>query len=218
MSLGVMMLDTAFTRYPGDIGAPATFRGAPVLHECVAGADVARIVGITDDAFVEPFVAAGKRLVDRGATLLTTSCGFLVVYQAALSRRLPVPVATSALLLIPEIEQTCPPGTRTGVLTFSAAHLRAPHLAAAGARQDTPVAGLDPDSGFARAIRGEAVADSPELRAADASTAARALVERHPEVGAVVLECTNFPPHRSAIAAACGRPVYDLWDLLTRWP
>jgi hypothetical protein len=97
--LGVLMLDTAFTRFPGDIGAPRP--GVDVLVERVPAATVRRIVGITDDELVEPFVAAGQRLIQRGATHITTSCGFLVTYQQTLAQRLAVPVATSALLLLP---------------------------------------------------------------------------------------------------------------------
>ena len=79
------MLDTRFVRLPGDIGQPASHAG-PVLFERVPQATAARVVGgiasLTDPearaAAVRPFIAAGERLVARGATGITTSCGFLV--------------------------------------------------------------------------------------------------------------------------------------------
>ena len=38
---------------------------------------------------------------------------------------------------------------------------------------------------------------------------------RHPEVGAIVLECTNMPPYAAAVQAAIGLPVYDIYSMIT---
>jgi hypothetical protein len=62
----------------------------------------------------------------RGAAAITTSCGFLVRYQAALQAALPVPVWTSALLALPLLD-------RPGVVTVDGDALGAAHLLAAGA-------------------------------------------------------------------------------------
>ena len=39
--------------------------------------------------------------------------------------------------------------------------------------------------------------------------AAQRLVTNHPEVGTLVLECTNMPPYRDAVERAIGLPVFD---------
>ena len=38
---------------------------------------------------------------------------------------------------------------------------------------------------------------------------------RHPEVGAIVLECTNMMPYSAAIRARTGLPVYDMYSFAT---
>ena len=43
---------------------------------------------------------------------------------------------------------------------------------------------------------------------------ARRLVEGYPEIGALVLECTNMPPYRAEIQAATGLPVFDITTLV----
>jgi hypothetical protein len=214
MTIGVLMLDTQFQRFAGDIGNPQSFGDQPVLFERVTAATAQRIVGLTDDSFVEPFVAAAERLIARGATAITTSCGFLVLCQRALAARLPVPVATSALLLAPSIKRALPPGQRLGILTFSAANLTAAHLIAAGADPATPVEGLAPGCTFQRAVFEDTSEDSFAARDADVTATARRLVQRHPDVGAILLECTNFPPHRAAIERATGLPVHDIFDVV----
>ena len=33
-------------------------------------------------------------------------------------------------------------------------------------------------------------------------------------IGAILFECTNFPPHRAAVEKATGLPVYDVFTLI----
>ena len=87
-------------------------------------------------------------------------------------------------------------------------------LAAAGARPDTPVAGVAPDGYFARTIReGRATLDRARM-SADVVAAARTLVEVHRDIGAIVLECANMPPYRAAVVSAVGLPVFDAVSLI----
>ena len=223
MTLGVIMLDTGFRRFPGDIG-DAGSHAPPALFERVPGATAARVVGgvasLEDPderrRALEPFVEAGRRLVARGATGLTTSCGFLVAYQSELAAALPVPVLSSALCLLPSIAGGLPPGGKIGILTFDAASLNARHLAAAGFTGDAVIVGLSPSCGFRRAVLSDAPEDSLAAREADVLDAASRLAASAPDCAAVVLECTNFPPHRPAIERRLGLPVHDIWDVVSR--
>ncbi len=45
---------------------------------------------------------------------------------------------------------------------------------------------------------------------------AKKLVNMNPEIGAIVLECTNMPPYSKAIQEAVGLPVFDIITL-TNW-
>ena len=42
---------------------------------------------------------------------------------------------------------------------------------------------------------------------------AQAMVREHPEVGAIIFECTNMPPYAGAVSQALGLPVYDILTL-----
>lgn len=209
LSIGVLMLDTHFRRLPGDIGNARTW-SVPVQFRVVRGADPAAIVHGRPEEFLKPFIAAAQDLIGCGVRGITTSCGFLALLQKELAAALPVPVATSSLLQAPLIEAMLPAGQQVGILTFAAEALTARHLAAVGVRPDTPIGGLPPDSLF-RQVYGNrgGVPDVAQLEE-EVVTAARALVSRHPNVGAILCECTNLPPHAAAIAAATGRPVFDI--------
>jgi hypothetical protein len=107
-----------------------------------------------------------------------------------------------------------PVGKRLGVLTFSARDLAPAHLAAAGAPADTAVEGLAPDGVFHKAIYEQPCADSVAAREAEVVAAARRLIARERNIGALLFECTNFPPHRGAVERATGLPVYDVFTLV----
>ena len=52
-----------------------------------------------------------------------------------------------------------------------------------------------------------------EVVEAEVTAVARSLVEDHPEVGAILLECSNLPPYAHAVHRATGRPVFDFITL-----
>jgi hypothetical protein len=211
--LAVLMLDTQFPRPPGDIGNEETFRRhrIPVRFQVVAGASVPRVVSEGDPALLQPFVDAARRMVDEGAVMVTTSCGFLARFQDALADAVPVPVVSSSLL-------QCPEFTRPGIVTFDAAALDACLLRAAGVPEGTPVQGLRPGCELHRRILGNETQLDVVAAGKDVVDAAVRLVSLSPEVENIVLECTNMPPYRDAVAKATGRRVHDIETLVVaRW-
>jgi Asp/Glu/hydantoin racemase len=54
-----------------------------------------------------------------------------------------------------------------------------------------------------------------DLAAQDILDAGRALVARHSDIGAIVLECTNMPPYAHALREALGLPVFDIYSMIT---
>jgi hypothetical protein len=213
--IGILMLKTGFPRPPGDIGNPATWR-FPVRYEVVETALAGRVV--TDrplpEGLVEDFIEAGERLVAAGAAAITTSCGFLATVQADLAAALPVPVMSSSLLQIPWIQSALPPDRRVGAITIDAGKLTAAHFIGVGAPADTPFVGVERGRELHRVI----FADLPELdlaaAEADVLAAGDALRAQVPDLGAVVLECTNMAPYAPALSRHLGLPVHDIVSLV----
>lgn len=213
--LGILMLEARFPRIAGDMGNGTTWP-FPVLYRVVRGADPERVVLGGAAGLLPDFVAAARDLVDLGAEAITTNCGFLSLFQRQLAEAVNVPVATSSLMQVPWVQATLPPGQRVGVVTVSRASLTPAHLVAAGVPDDVPLAGTENGREFFRVlIKGEKEDMDIGLAEADIVDAGRDLVARHPEVGAIVLECTNMPPYAAALAEAVGRPVYDIYSMIT---
>ncbi|MBV8914179.1 MAG: hypothetical protein JOZ05_14210 [Acetobacteraceae bacterium] len=112
--------------------------------------------GDRSNGLLDAFLEAAADPVRDGADGITTSCGFLSVYQQELAAHVEVPVAASSLMQIPLVQRTLPPGRRVGVLTYMESRLGPEHLQAAGAQQDTPVVGTESGREFWRVMgRGE---------------------------------------------------------------
>jgi Asp/Glu/hydantoin racemase len=213
--LGILMLEARFPRITGDMGNATTWP-FPVLYRVVKGASPERVVLNAAAGLLPAFLDAAAELVNQGAEAITTNCGFLSLFQQELAAHVRVPVATSALIQVPWVQATLPPGKRVGIITVSAQSLTPRHLAAAGAAEDTPFVGTEDGTEFFRVlILGEKQDMDVALAARDVLDAGRMLMRRHPDVGAIVLECTNMPPYAHALRETLGVPVYDIYALVT---
>jgi Asp/Glu/hydantoin racemase len=213
-SLGILMLEARFPRIPGDMGNATTWP-FPVLYKVVRGASPDRVVRRGAEGLLQDFLDAAADLVAQGADGITTNCGFLSLYQRELAAHVRVPVATSSLMQIATVERLLPPGRRAGVITVSAASLTKRHLELAGAPADTPVVGTDHGAEFTRVLLGNETELDIEKAEGDILAAGRALLRQSPEVGAIVLECTNMCPYANALRRHVGLPVFDMVTFAT---
>ncbi len=213
--LGILMLQTRFARIHGDMGNAATWP-FPVLYRVVQGASPERVVLHGANGLLPDFITAAKELVELGAEAITTSCGFLSLFQQELVHAVQVPVATSSLMQVPWVQATLPPGQRVGVITVNAATLTPEHLRAVGVPTDIPVVGTECGREFFRVlIKAEKDDMDVSLARQDILDAGQSLVRRHPDVGAIVLECTNMPPYAADLQALVHRPVYDIYSMIS---
>jgi Asp/Glu/hydantoin racemase len=214
-SVGVLVLDTRFPRVPGDIGNAATF-DFPVRYH--------RVTGATSDAVVRhgprellPLFIEGARYLDReGVGAITTSCGFLAKFQQEMAAAVSVPVFTSSLMLVPLIHRMLRPDRAVGVMTVDASSLGPEHLAGAGIGPEVRVvvAGLETEKEFTHVLLDDLPSLDVEAARQEHVAVARRMQAEHPEIGAILLECTNMPPYRADVQAATGLPVFDITSLV----
>ena len=204
------MMDTSFARPLGDAGNPASWPFA-VMIEPVAGAFAEPVV-TGRFADVQPFIEAGRSLVDRGAVALATTCGFLVRHQRQLQNTFTVPVLTSTLIQFARLQATLN-GWRVAILTIDAAALDSAVRAAADIPDDALVFALARNSHFVSAILDGTVALDIAQAETEWVNLALACRRQHPDIGLWLFECANMPPYAAAVVRATGLPVYDALTL-----
>ncbi len=215
---GVLMLDTQFPRWKGDVGCPD---GWPVelLYQKVNGMFPKEIVRSSETLqkhdVLPFFVRAAEDLISQGVGGITTSCGFLILLQNELQSRLPVPVITSSLLLLPKLLAD---NATVGVLTMDELALGDAHFLAAGVLQKDlsrlRIQGVAPSEEFASAIMQNRLHMNFDAAQRSVVSAAVSMQKKSPELRHVVLECTNMPPYVKAIEAATGWQLHSLHQLL----
>lgn len=211
-TLGILMLDTRFPRIPGDVGNEQTFP-FPVRKLMVEGADPRRVVLEGDSALLEPFVQGARLLEQEGVSAITTSCGFLAMFQRELAHQVQIPVFTSSLLQVPMVARALPQGSSVGILTADSRSLTPRHFAGAGMEQVHKVVYGMEHTHFHDVFVGNSTKLDREQARRDILWAARAMVKENPQVKAIVMECTNMPPYAHSVARELGLPVYDITTL-----
>ena len=213
-AIGILMLETTFPRIPGDIGNPETF-SFPIIHKTVSGASPEKVVIDADAGLIEGFIDAGHALVARGVKAITTSCGFLALFHRQLVDALPVPVFTTSLLQVHLAGAVIRRDQKIGIITARKQSLTDAHLAGVGIKgYPLAVVGMEDAEEFSAVfIGGKQTLDEKTCRR-EMTSAALKLVNIHPDVGAIVLECTNMPPYADAVRQTTGLPVFDAVTLV----
>lgn len=213
-TVGVILSDMNFRRPAGDVGSPDSY-SCPVIFHVARGVTPAQMVRpVADKSLLEPYLQGALALQERGADVITTTCGFLVPLQDAVAERLRVPFVASSLLQIPIIHKQVQ--GRIGVITANDQSLTRGHLAAAGISEDVPlaIAGLQGYPAFARPLlEGVGEIDLPKVDEC-VSKAAADLMTRNPDIKAFVCECHNLPPFSATIRRRTGKPVFDILTLI----
>src|SRR5437879_6990382 len=215
-TVGILMLDTQFPRIPGDMGNASTFP-FPVRYQRVEGASPDLVVRRGAAGLLPAFADGARRLEHEGVGAITTNCGFLVKFQRELAAALRAPVFTSSLLLVPLVHRLLPAGRRVGIMTVNAGTLGPEHLRGAGIGSEIPIAvvGMETAKEFTRMLLGDELELDIDAAREENVRVARRLVSDYPDVGAIVLECTNMPPYTEAIQRETGLPVFDIVSLVT---
>jgi aspartate/glutamate racemase len=213
-AVGVLCLDTAYPKFPGHIRNPATF-GFPIVYRVVDGATPERVVGQADPRLLQPFVDAARELEAVGVAAITTSCGFLVIFQRELADAVRVPLYSSSLIQLPMVHRMLRRGQKVGVLAARRRSLTRRHLEAIGA-ESVPicVAGMDDQPEFREVIlEGRRHELDPDRLAREVLSEADRLVRAEPDMGALVIECTDLVPFARPIQARLDVPVFDIVTL-----
>ena len=212
-SVGILMLEARFPRIPGDMGNALTWP-FPVHYRVVRGASPDLVVRRRAEGLLDGFIDAARELVADGVDGITTNCGFLSLFQDELAAAAGVPVATSSLMQAPLIQAMLPPDKRVGILTISADTLTQEHLQKAGVSAGTPIVGTDSGREFSRVILNNEESMNVDAARRDLIEAGNALADANPDIGAILMECTNMVPYAADVHRATGLPVFSIYSFI----
>ncbi len=212
--IGILMLETQFPRIPGDIGNATTW-DFPVLYKIVKKATPDLVVRKGAPGLLEPYIRAAQELEKEGVRAITTNCGFLVLFQKEMASAVNIPVFTSSLMQVPLAYVMIKPSQKVGIITIHSKSLTQKHLSCVGADQIPHVIyGTEGEEEFSRVILDDEMELDVDKSREELVRVAKRMLLEHPEVGAVVLECTNMPPYAATIQKEINLPIFDIYTLV----
>ena len=213
IKIGILMLETQFPRIPGELGNATSF-SYPVRYKVVKGASPQKVAIEHDPKLLNAFIEGAQELERFGVKAITTNCGFLAQFQPEIADAVNVPFFSSSLMQIPMVYRMLKKDQKVGVLTFSKVALTSDLFKKVGADKiPVVIKGLENEEEFTNFMLYNKLEMDVDKARAENVKVAKELIKENPDVGAIVLECTNMPPYAKDIQEAVQLPVFDIFTL-----
>jgi len=214
-SFGVLIMRSWVPKPLGHVSQANTYE-YPIMPHIVEGSNFVRILG-GDMTLLPAIVDAAKELQAKGCKCITSSCGYFGLFQKPIAEELDVPLYISSLCQIPWVLSGLGKDKKIIVCCYDDSLLKRETLESCGlSGEDIDrciIKGLCVEPEFGRFRTGVGHYNVELAREEIVNTILR-LQAANPDVAAVVLECTDMPPHSAAIQQATGLPVFDVTTLL----
>ncbi len=213
-AVGILLLDVRLPFIPGDVANASTY-GYPVIYKTVPGLSTAVCLAGAPE-FSAAVVKAAQELEAQGVKGISSDCGFMLQFQSAVGNAVRVPACLSSLLQLPFVGRTMEPSRPIGVITADSRNLTMDFLAGAGIKPKNPVVirGMQSEPEFEAAVFEEKGTLDSDAITGETVGVAKKMVEEHPDMGAIVLECSMLPPYAKAVQEAAGVPVFDFITMI----
>jgi len=222
MGLGIMLLDDVYPGFPGDVRNASTFP-FPIQYDVVEGVNIQRLVFEADKSpCLAPILAAAKRLERMGCRAIAAECGYFAYFQREVARAVNVPVFMSSLLQVPLAQQLLGAEALIGIVCGTRSNLTHAHLEAVGIDPGgrVVIAGAmdeyqcpEFDNLWNAQVRAEIPVSNYERSEADFVALCKDFKGKHPQMRALVFECTGFQPFARAVQRAVDLPIFS-WSTL----
>ena len=214
-TIGILYLDVWYPILPGNVVNACTY-DFPVRMMPIPNAIQPR-VHTGDPTLVDDIIAAGKQLELDGVRAICGACGYLGNFQAQVAAALDVPVFLSSLVQIPMIRAGLKKGQKVGVLCADGPSLTPEILGNCFVDPDMCVIkGVGDLPQFSSILNSDRGWFDNEGIKKEMQQASLDLVKEHPEIGAILLECSDMPPYSALVQKTVNLPVFDFITMI-RW-
>ena len=212
-AIGILVLDLWYPYLPGNVANASTYN-FPVQYKILRGSTIPQILS-ADPTLLDLIVEGGRELEKQGARAIIGACGYFGNYQKEAAAILNVPVFLSSVLQIPIIRWGLKPNQKVGVICAVADSLTPKLLSQCGIDDlsNIVIAGAQDLPEFKNILQCTGSFNSHEIEQ-QLVELAKQLVSKNPDIGAILLECSDMPPYAWAIQNAVKLPVLDFTTLI----
>ncbi|HEA69960.1 MAG TPA: aspartate/glutamate racemase family protein [Desulfobacterales bacterium] len=214
-TVGILHLEVWYPLLPGNVVNADTY-DFPVRHKLIPNATQSRVHG-GDPTLLDDIIRAGKELEKEGVRAICGACGYLGNFQAQVVEALDVPVFLSSLIQLPAISIGLQKDQKVGVLCADGPSMSSEIIQNCGADPSRCIVkGLEDQPQMAAIVKSDRGSFDNAALKREIVEGALNLVRKHPEIGALLLECSDMPPYAAEVQRAIKLPVYDFVTLI-KW-
>lgn len=213
-SVGILYLDDCwYPVLPGNVANLSTY-DFPVVLKKVTNCTQDRIHA-GDPTLADDIIAAAKQLEEEGARAISGACGFFGNYQDLVAGTVDIPVFLSSVIQLPWIKTGLKRHQNIGMLTADINGITENLFSSCGVTNPdyVKVKGLSDLPEFSAIVESRGSFNEDIVRE-EVIQAALELVKENPDMGAILLECSDLPPYSSDIQQATGLPVFDFITMI----
>lgn len=208
--LGALVMKSWVPKPCGHISNASNYK-FPVLFDVVEKSNTTSIHGGSAE-IVPNILESEKRLEKAGCKSIFTSCGYFGHFQKKIANEASIPVYLSAVCLVPFIFQLIKPESKLGIICYNKQKLTPSLFDACGVKEEYQSRCIIKDvinqPGLCDIIKDQGHYDI-ELGKRSLVELSKQMSDDNPDMSAILLECTDLPPHSYAIQEATCLPVFD---------
>ena len=214
-SVGIMVQDVHYPLLPGNVVNAYTY-DFPVRYQVVPGANQARM-HTGDTTLIPSLIETAKLLELEGCRAVCGACGYFGHFQKQIADQVDIPVYLSSIVQVPWICVGLKSNQKVGILCADRKNLTKKLFDACSVSNDyyerCCVAGAGDLPEFSALLERRGHFDNGKLKL-ELINLAKELISNNPDIGAILLECSDMPPYAADIQRNLNIPVYDFISMI----
>ena len=212
-AIGILVLDLWYPYLPGNVANASTYN-FPVLFKILEGTTVPQILS-ADPSLLDLIIEGGRELEKQGVRAIVGACGYFANFQKEAAATLDVPVYLSSLLQVQMIRRGLKPKQKVGIICGVEESLTPRLLSQCGVDNlsDIVITGAQDLPEFQNIIQCTGHFNSHKMEEQLVGLTEK-FVTYNPDIGAILLECSDMPPYAWAIHNAVKLPIFDFSTLI----
>jgi hypothetical protein len=213
-AIGIIVIDSWYPFIPGNVTNASTYR-FPVIHKILEDISFDQLLS-GSIAVTDKIIAAGEELIEKyGVRAIAGACGSFALYQKDVAAALDVPTFLSVMLQVPLILQSLRPNQRIGVVfanrdALTDRVLKQCEITDMSRLAVTEVKELEE---FQRLLQNKGRFNSYRMEK-EVTAHVDEFVKENPDIGAILLQCSDLPPYAWSVQNKTGLPVFDMNSLI----
>ena len=195
---------------PGHISNACSF-DFPVRYYCIEGGNQATIHG-GDMRILDVLIEAAKQAEADGCRAICGDCSYFGNFQAPIAEAVNIPAYLSSVVQVPWVRAGLRSDQKVGLICADRPSLTVNTFLSCGMTEadyeSCIIYGGNEYPIFDGLRFSPGRYDCQELKH-EILNIAKMMMYEHPEVGAIVIECTDIPPYSHAVMEDLNIPVYD---------